>query len=81
MQTQKPIQVIDAINDFYKNHNSNIHRGIHFLGVEATELYENTRDKVRDFIGANYREEVLFVRGTTEGINLGHFQRHRSQPG
>ncbi len=68
--TQKPLQVIDAISDFYKNNNSNIHRGIHFLGVEATELYENTRDKVRGFIGANFREEILFVRGTTEGINL-----------
>ncbi len=68
--TQKPIQVIDAINDFYMNHNSNIHRGIHFLGVEATELYEDTRNKVRDFIGADYKEEIVFVRGTTEGINL-----------
>lgn len=68
--TQKPLQVIDAIGDFYKNNNSNIHRGIHFLGVEATELYENTRDKVQGFIGANQREEIIFVRGTTEGINL-----------
>ncbi len=68
--TQKPNQVIDTISNFYKNHNSNIHRGIHFLGVEATELYENTRKKVRDFIGANHTEEIIFVRGTTEGINL-----------
>ena len=68
--TQKPIQVINAISNFYKNHNANIHRGIHFLGTEATELYEGARDKVRSFIGAAHSEEIIFTRGTTESINL-----------
>ncbi len=68
--TQKPNQVIDSISDYYRKHNSNIHRGIHFLGVEATTLYENAREKVKTFIGAEKNEEIVFVRGTTEGINL-----------
>lgn len=68
--TQKPIQVIDAINDYYKNHNANIHRAVYALAEEATELYEKTRDKVANFINVPNREEIIFVRGTTEAINL-----------
>ncbi|MCE9652766.1 MAG: cysteine desulfurase [Nitrosarchaeum sp.] len=68
--TQKPNQVIDAINDYYRNHNANIHRAVYALAEEATELYEATRDKVANFIHVSNREEVIFVRGTTEAINL-----------
>ena len=68
--TQKPNQVIDAINDYYKNHNANIHRAVYALAEEATELYENTRDKVANFINIQNRNEIIFVRGTTEAINL-----------
>jgi cysteine desulfurase/selenocysteine lyase len=68
--TQKPNQVIDAINDYYRNHNANIHRAVYALAEEATELYEATRDKIAKFINVKNREEVIFVRGTTEAINL-----------
>ena len=68
--TQKPNQVIDAINDFYRNHNANIHRAVYALAEEATELYEQTRDKVADLINIKNRKEIIFVRGTTEAINL-----------
>lgn len=68
--TQKPIQVINAISDFYTNHNSNIHRAVHALAEEATEAYEITRDKVAKFLNIKDRQEIVFVRGTTEAINL-----------
>ncbi len=68
--TQKPNQVIDAINDYYKNHNANIHRAVYALAEEATEAYEATRDKVAKFLNIPNREEIIFVRGTTEAINL-----------
>ena len=68
--TQKPNQVIDAINDYYRNHNANIHRAVYALAEEATELYEKTRDKVANFINVKNRVEIIFVRGTTEAINL-----------
>ncbi len=68
--TQKPNVVIEAISNFYQNHNSNIHRAAHQLAAEATEAYEQGREKVRAFIGAEQVEEIIFVRGTTEGINL-----------
>jgi len=68
--TQKPNQVIDAINDYYRNHNANIHRAVYALAEEATELYEATRDKIANFIHVKHREEIIFVRGTTEAINL-----------
>ncbi len=67
---QKPIQVINAISDFYTNHNSNIHRAVHALAEEATEAYEITRDKVAQFLNIKDRQEIIFVRGTTEAINL-----------
>src|SRR3972149_2259784 len=68
--TQKPIQVINAISDYYTNHNANIHRAVYALAEEATEAYEATRDKIAKFLNIKNREEVIFVRGTTEGINL-----------
>ncbi|PIW35873.1 MAG: cysteine desulfurase, partial [Nitrosopumilales archaeon CG15_BIG_FIL_POST_REV_8_21_14_020_33_23] len=68
--TQKPNQVIDAITDYYRNHNANIHRAVYALAEEATELYEATRDKIANFIHIQNREEIIFVRGTTEAINL-----------
>ncbi len=68
--SQKPIQVIEAISDYYLNYNSNIHRAVHELAEEATAAYETTRDKVAKFINVQNREEIVFVRGTTEAINL-----------
>ena len=68
--TQKPLQVIDKISDYYKNYNSNIHRGAHTLAARATDAYEEAREKVQRFINAATSEEIIFVRGTTEGINL-----------
>jgi cysteine desulfurase/selenocysteine lyase len=68
--TQKPNQVIDAITDYYKNHNANIHRAVYALAEEATEAYEATRDKIAKFLNIPSREEIIFVRGTTEAINL-----------
>lgn len=68
--TQKPRQVIEAITNYYSQYNSNIHRGAHSLAAEATEAYELSREKVRRFINASSTEEIIFVRGTTEGINL-----------
>ncbi len=68
--TQKPNQVIDAISDYYRNHNANIHRAVYALAEEANELYEKSRDKVANFINIKNRDEIIFVRGTTEAINL-----------
>ena len=67
---QKPQVVIDALVDYYQQYNANIHRGIHSLAEEATAAFEATRDTVKDFINAKYREEIIFTRGVTEGINL-----------
>ena len=68
--TQKPIQVIDSIHNYYLTFNSNIHRAVHQLAEEATAAYELTRDKVAKFVNVKHREELVFVRGTTEAINL-----------
>lgn len=68
--TQKPKTVIDAINRYYEHDNSNVHRGVHTLSVRATDLYEVARSKVRHFINARSARECIFVRGTTEAINL-----------
>jgi len=68
--TQKPRVVIDALTRFYERDNSNIHRGAHALAARATELYEGARDKVRRFLGASESEEIIFVHGATEAINL-----------
>jgi cysteine desulfurase/selenocysteine lyase len=68
--SQKPQEVIDALNYYYSNYNANIHRGIHTLAEEATAAYEATRNTVKDFIHAASSDEIIFTRGTTEGINL-----------
>lgn len=70
--TQKPQVVIDALSDFYSNHNANIHRAVHQLSIEATEAYEKARSKAAAFIKCK-NEEVVFTRGTTESINLVRF--------
>ena len=68
--TQRPRQVIDALVDVYSTHYANVHRGIHWLSDQTTDLFEEAREKVRAFINAPAREEVIFTHGTTEGINL-----------
>lgn len=68
--TQKPRQVIDAITQYYKEDNCNIHRGVHYLSVQATEAYEETRREIREFINARSTHEVIFTKGTTESLNL-----------
>lgn len=68
--TQKPLCVLDAMREEYLNVNANVHRGVHYLSQQATDLHEAARDKVRAFIGAAKTEEIVFTRGTTEAINL-----------
>ena len=68
--TQKPNAVINAISDYYKNYNANIHRGVHSLAEKATTEFENTRKSVKEFINAKSEREIIFTRGATEGINL-----------
>jgi cysteine desulfurase/selenocysteine lyase len=68
--SQKPQVVIDALNRYYKSENSNIHRGVHYLSERATANYEAAREKIRQFINAEGGNEIIFVRGTTEAINL-----------
>jgi cysteine desulfurase/selenocysteine lyase len=68
--SQKPRQVIDTIDDYYRRYNANVHRGIHKLSEEATAAYEEARIKVKKFINAANKREMIYVRGTTEGINL-----------
>ena len=68
--TQKPQSVIDAVSNYYQRDNSNVHRGAHTLATRSTEAYESARQKVAQFVGAASPEEIVFVRGTTEGINL-----------
>lgn len=68
--TQKPIQVIEAVNEYYKKYNANPHRGAYSLSIEATEAYENTRAKVAKFINARYSEEIIFSKNATESLNL-----------
>jgi cysteine desulfurase / selenocysteine lyase len=68
--TQKPQAVIDRIARYYRDENANIHRGVHVLSVEATHAYDAARERVRQFLSAAAAREILFVRGTTEGINL-----------
>ena len=68
--TQKPLCVLDAMRDEYLNVNANVHRGVHYLSQQATDLHEAAREKVRGFINASKIEEIVFTRGTTEAINL-----------
>ena len=67
---QKPRQVIDVLDEYYRSYNSNIHRGVHTLSELATDAYETARKKIQHFINAESLQEIIFVRGTTEGINL-----------
>jgi len=68
--SQKPRQVIEAINDYYAFDNANVHRGVHTLGNRATDHYEGAREKVRKFINANSTQEIVFTRGTTTSLNM-----------
>ncbi|HVB03277.1 MAG TPA: cysteine desulfurase [Chitinophagaceae bacterium] len=68
--SQKPLQVIRSIEDYYRQINSNVHRGVHHLSQQATDAFEAARTKVAEFIGARHTHEVIFTRGTTESINL-----------
>ncbi len=67
--SQKPISVIESMEAYYKQHNSNVHRGVHTLGTRATDQYEGARDKVKNFIHASSTEEIIFTRGTTTSLN------------
>ena len=68
--TQKPIHVIDAISDYYKNYNSNIHRSVYTLGDESEKIYEESKHLVKEFINANSHEEIIYTSGTTESMNF-----------
>ncbi len=68
--SQKPVQVIDAMNDYYRHSNANIHRGVHTLAEEATSMYEGAREKIAKFINASAAREIIYTRNTTESINL-----------
>jgi cysteine desulfurase / selenocysteine lyase len=68
--SQKPVQVIDAVANYYRKDNANVHRGVHRLSQRATDAYEGSREKVRSFINAKSDKEIIFVRGATEAINL-----------
>ncbi len=81
--SQKPIQVIDAISTYYKQINANVHRGVHTLGSLATDAYEEARSKVARFIHADDERQIIFTRGTTEGLNMvAHgYASHVLEPG
>ena len=81
--TQKPTAVIDSISDYYREYNSNIHRGVHTLSQRATDAYERARARIMAYLGAGRPEEIIFVRGATEGINLVSqaYLRPRIEPG
>lgn len=68
--TQKPLQVINSISTYYKKNNANVHRGAYFLSEESSEIYENTKKVVKEFIGASDWQEIIYTRNTTESINL-----------
>lgn len=68
--SQRPYQVLEAVDEFYKYSNANPHRGAHYLGWKATEAYENTREKIKNFINAKRSEEIVFTRNATESLNL-----------
>ena len=68
--TQKPRAVIERLSDFLSEENANIHRGVHYLSMNATQSYDESRSCVANFINAEHEEEIIFVRGATEAINL-----------
>ena len=80
--TQKPKQVLDVMRRYYEQDNANVHRGVHTLAERATADYEASRDKVRAFLNAGSRKEILFTRGTTTGLNwVAKFAEQLLQPG
>lgn len=81
--SQKPIQVINAITDYYTNYNANVHRGLHTLSTKTTEKYEGSRQTIADFIGASFSEEIIFTSGTTASLNLlaNSYGKSRLAPG
>ncbi|MHC4960074.1 MAG: SufS family cysteine desulfurase [Planctomycetota bacterium] len=81
--SQKPQSVIDALSHYYEDYNANIHRGVHHLSVQATEAYEEARGKLQAFVNAPSESEIVFLRGTTEAVNLvaQSFVRPRVEPG
>src|SRR5690606_32071473 len=68
--SQRPLTVIEAIDQFYRKHNANVHRGVHLLSQEATDIYEDARTALQGHINAASDREIIFTRGTTESINL-----------
>ena len=80
---QRPLAVIEAVDDFYRKHNANVHRGVHTLSQEATDLYEGARGKLANYINAGSEREIVFTRGTTESVNLvaQSYLRPKLQPG
>lgn len=81
--TQKPVSVIEAVDRYYRESNANIHRGVHWLSQHSTDLYEESRERVRTLLNAARSEEIVFTRGTTEAINLvaGSWGRANLKPG
>ncbi|TCT19101.1 cysteine desulfurase/selenocysteine lyase [Melghiribacillus thermohalophilus] len=81
--SQKPIPVLEKLDEYYRGYNSNVHRGVHTLGTRATDEYEGSREKVRKFINARSTKEVIFTRGTTTSINMiaYGYARHRLKEG
>ncbi|MCI0449857.1 MAG: cysteine desulfurase [Chlorobi bacterium] len=75
--SQKPLSVINALDNYYKTCNSNIHRGVYLISAEASEAYDKAKDKVKEFIGAKDSSEIIFTRGTTEAINLAAYSYGR----
>jgi cysteine desulfurase / selenocysteine lyase len=68
--TQRPVQVLNALDSFYREHNANVHRGLHALSMEASDLYDEAHEKVARFVNADGMEEIVFTQGTTDGLNL-----------
>ena len=68
--SQKPLCVLETLKNYYSKHNSNVHRGVHYLAEQATEAFEQSRQKVAQFIGSTEKSEVIFTRGATESINM-----------
>ena len=68
--SQKPTSVIEAVSNYYRLDNSNVHRGVHTLGTRATDAYEGAREKIRKFINAKSTQEIMYTRGTTTALNL-----------
>lgn len=80
--SQKPVQVLDAMDEYYRTSHANVHRGAHSLSIRATEAYENARDKVKTFINAEKRDEIVFTQGATDALNIVAFGwGQKLQPG